>query len=120
VGQIAQGQRVVERQLLAVSISVVGRTPITGMWKTQKTLVPERTHPVGDAVVEAVDDRGDGDDGGDADDDAEDGEPGAQLVCPQRVERQLDGFASLSLCHGKKLSGVSMSSVDRKTLHYGG
>jgi hypothetical protein len=40
VGQIAQGQRVVEGELLRVSISVVGFTPISGMWKTQKTLVP--------------------------------------------------------------------------------
>jgi hypothetical protein len=60
-------------------------------------LDPEATYPVGDAVIEAVDDGGDGDDRGDADDDAEDGEAGAQLVCPQRIERQLDGFASLPI-----------------------
>ena len=87
-----------------VNCSVVGRTPMTGMMEDPEDICAQRVGEVGDAVVEPVDDRGDGDDRGDADDDAQDGQSRAQLVRPQRIEGHLDGFAGLSLRH--KAPGV--------------
>ena len=81
---------------MRASISAVGRMPMKFQRKIQRTLVPNWLAMIGDAVVDAVDERGNGDDGGHADDDAENGEAGAQLVGAQRVQRHADGFAGVA------------------------
>ncbi|MGD0369041.1 MAG: hypothetical protein ABSA94_16420 [Acidobacteriaceae bacterium] len=55
---------------------------------------------IGDAVVDAIDERRDGDDRGDADDDAENGEAGAEFIGAQGVQRHADGFAGIAEGHG--------------------
>ena len=107
VGQRAQGHNVVEGQLLAVICSVVGRTPITGMWKTQNTFEPSEltqsetrllsplmTEEIVITVVTPMTM-------------PRNGQARPQLVGPQRIQRHFDGFAGLSLRHEKlRRSGI--------------
>ncbi len=85
---------------MRVSISVVGFTPISGIWNTQKTLEPiEETQSFTRLLRPVMTD--------------EmvmtvvtpmmtiplDGEPGAKLVGSHGIESHLDRFARLSPCH---------------------
>ena len=99
VRQRAQRQHVVEVQLLAVDLLGRGAHADHRHVKDPDDVRAQRTHPIGDAVVQPVDDRGDGDDRGHADYDAQDRQPRAQLVGPEGIEGHFDGFAGLSLRH---------------------
>ncbi len=100
VGQGAKSEHLVEVELFAGQHLGGGAHADHGHMEYPEHVGAQRTDPVVDAIIQAADDRRDGDDGGYADDDAEDGQSRAQLVGPQRRERHLDRFACLSLRHG--------------------
>ena len=110
VGLIAQGKRVVESELPAGEHLRGGVYADHGHVENPEDVGPGRGDPVINALVEAVDDRGDGDYSGDADDDAEDRQAGAQLVLPERVERQLNRCAALAVGHNDSLHQLDSSS----------
>ena len=91
---------------MRASCSVVGRTPMTGMWKTQNTLEPSELTQSATRLLSPL---------------MTDEmvitvvtpmtmprmvEPGAQLVGAQRVQRHFDRFACLTLCH-EQLSSLA-------------
>ena len=119
VRQISNRQRVIDREFLPRQL--LGSHLLH---PERKVIYPEhigaqRIRKIAYPVVQPVDDRRDRDHRSDTDDDAQDGEPGAQLVGPQRIECHLDGFANLTLRHKTpsfQLSVVSYQRLDQSNL----
>ncbi len=89
---------------------MVGLWPKGSKRKTQMIVGAERTHELIDIGIEPIDRGRDEDDRRDADGDAEDRKPGAQFVFAQCFQRQLDGFACLTVDHEFSSQFIVLSS----------
>ena len=105
MGEGAESHDIVDREFFAGQHLRRGPDADDGHVKDPDHVGAEGTDPLGDAIIEPVDDRRNGDDRCDADDDAEDGQARTQLICPQGIEGHLDRFTGLSLRHKSSSEG---------------